>query len=207
MLSHFSCVLLFAILWIIAHEAPLSMGILQARKLKWVAIPSRPNHLPKAPPPHTIILGIRFQHMEVGVGSQVVSLCQGPSCLPPMILSHMVIISSVTFDSPLNKITRELSCPCIPLEEVVPATLTCVSVMTWGFVSRKDYRPPTWLPILSCLPQSIAPPTSGPFLAPWAGQLKDFTYGSLLGHTYINPEYSLEGLMLKLKLQSFGHLT
>ena len=23
----------------------------------------------------------------------------------------------------------------------------------------------------------------------------------------INPEYSLEGLMLKLKLQSFGHLT
>ena len=172
MLSHFSCVLLFAILWIIAHEAPLSMGILQARKLKWVAIPSRPNHLPKAPPPHTIILGIRFQHMEVGVGSQVVSLCQGPSCLPPMILSHMVIISSVTFDSPLNKITRELSCPCIPLEEVVPATLTCVSVMTWGFVSRKDYRPPTWLPILSCLPQSIAPPTSGPFLAPWAGQLK-----------------------------------
>ena len=42
----------------------------------------------------------------------------------------------------------------------------------WGFVSRKDYRPPTWLPVLSCLPQSIAPPTSGPFLAPWAGQLK-----------------------------------
>mgnify|MGYP006996413555 CR=1 FL=1 len=103
--------------------------------------------------------------MEVGVGSKVVSLCQGPSCLPPMILSHMVIISSVTFDSPLNKITRELSCPCIPREEVVPATLTCVSVMTWRFVSRKDYRPPTWLPILSCLPQSIAPPTSGPFLA------------------------------------------
>ena len=48
---------------------------------------------------------------------------------PPMILSHMVIISTVTFDSPLNKI-RELSCPCIPCEEVVLATLTCVRVMT-----------------------------------------------------------------------------
>ena len=116
-------------LWIIPHEAPLSMGILQARKLEWVAIPSIPNHLPKAPPPHTITLGIRFQHMEVRVGAQVVSLCQGPSCLPPVVLSCMVAISTVTFDSPLNKITRVLSYPCIPCEEVVLATLTCVSVM------------------------------------------------------------------------------
>ena len=27
-------------LWIVAHQAPLSMGILQARTLEWVAIPS-----------------------------------------------------------------------------------------------------------------------------------------------------------------------
>ena len=36
----FSCVRLFATSWIRAHQAPLSMGILQAKILEWVAIPS-----------------------------------------------------------------------------------------------------------------------------------------------------------------------
>ena len=36
----FSCVRLFATSWIRAHQAPLSMGILQAKILQWVAIPS-----------------------------------------------------------------------------------------------------------------------------------------------------------------------
>ena len=39
-LSHLGYVRLFAILWTIAHQAPLSMGILQARILDWVAMPS-----------------------------------------------------------------------------------------------------------------------------------------------------------------------
>ena len=38
MLSHFSHVWLFATLWTVSHQAPLSMGILQARILQWVAI-------------------------------------------------------------------------------------------------------------------------------------------------------------------------
>ena len=38
MLSHFSRVQLFVTLWTVAHQAPLSMGILQARILEWVAI-------------------------------------------------------------------------------------------------------------------------------------------------------------------------
>ena len=38
MLNHFSHVQLFATLWTIAHQAPLSMGILQASILEWVAI-------------------------------------------------------------------------------------------------------------------------------------------------------------------------
>ena len=37
LLSH---VWLFATLWAVAHHAPLSMGILQARILKWVSMPS-----------------------------------------------------------------------------------------------------------------------------------------------------------------------
>ena len=35
-----SRVLLFATLWTVAFQAPLSMGILQAKILKWVAMPS-----------------------------------------------------------------------------------------------------------------------------------------------------------------------
>ena len=33
-------VCLFATLWTVAHQAPLSVGILQARILEWVALPS-----------------------------------------------------------------------------------------------------------------------------------------------------------------------
>ena len=39
-LSHFSHVWLFATLWTVAHQAPLSMRIFQARILEWVAMPS-----------------------------------------------------------------------------------------------------------------------------------------------------------------------
>ena len=38
--SLFSHVRLFGIPWTVAHQAPLSMGILQARILEWVAYPS-----------------------------------------------------------------------------------------------------------------------------------------------------------------------
>ena len=46
--SHFSHVWLFANPWTIAHQAPLSKGILQAGILEWVAMPSsfrRSSHL------------------------------------------------------------------------------------------------------------------------------------------------------------------
>ena len=35
-----SCVRLFVTPWTVAHQAPLSLGILQARILEWVAMPS-----------------------------------------------------------------------------------------------------------------------------------------------------------------------
>ena len=41
-----SCVWLFVTPWIVAHQAPLSMRILQARILEWVAIASPPGDLP-----------------------------------------------------------------------------------------------------------------------------------------------------------------
>jgi len=39
-LSHLSHVQLFATLWTIAHQAPSAYGILQARVLEWVVVPS-----------------------------------------------------------------------------------------------------------------------------------------------------------------------
>ena len=40
MLSHFSCVRLFATSWTVVCQAPLSMGTLQARILECIAVPS-----------------------------------------------------------------------------------------------------------------------------------------------------------------------
>ena len=40
LLNHFSPTQLFVTLWTIAFQAPLSMEILQARILEWVAMPS-----------------------------------------------------------------------------------------------------------------------------------------------------------------------
>ena len=40
MLSRFSHVQLFVTPWTVACQAPLSMGILQARILEWIAMPS-----------------------------------------------------------------------------------------------------------------------------------------------------------------------
>ena len=40
LLSHFSCVGLFVTLWSVACQASLYMGILQAKVLEWVAMPS-----------------------------------------------------------------------------------------------------------------------------------------------------------------------
>ena len=45
-LSCFGHVRLFETLWIVACQAPLSMGILQARILEWVAMPSSRGYLP-----------------------------------------------------------------------------------------------------------------------------------------------------------------
>ena len=39
-LSHFRLVQLFATLWAVAHQAPLSMGFSRVRILEWVAVPS-----------------------------------------------------------------------------------------------------------------------------------------------------------------------
>ena len=40
LVSHFLPVLLFVTPWTVADQAPLSMGLIQARILEWIAMPS-----------------------------------------------------------------------------------------------------------------------------------------------------------------------
>ena len=62
MLSHFSHVRLFVILWTIACQAPLSMGLLQARILEWVTIPSSRGSSWPRQYPHLLF----FLHWQAG---------------------------------------------------------------------------------------------------------------------------------------------
>ena len=71
MLSPFSCVRFFATLWTVAHQAPLSMGILHTKILEWVAIPSSrdlPNPVIK---PMSLTLAGRFFTTRVTWEAQV----------------------------------------------------------------------------------------------------------------------------------------
>ena len=62
-LSHFSHVQLFATLQTAACQAPLSMGILQARIVEWVAIPfSRGSFQPR----DQICVSYIYLHWQVG---------------------------------------------------------------------------------------------------------------------------------------------
>ena len=47
LLSHFSRVQLLVTPWTVARQAPLSMGVLQARILEWVAVSSRGSSQPR----------------------------------------------------------------------------------------------------------------------------------------------------------------
>ena len=107
MLSHFSRVRLCVTLWTAAHQAPLSMGILQARILEWVAMlssrePSRPRDqtrvsqcllywqlgsLPQAPPQRPIDSGQFSKSLpdsklaEENITFGIVSHIRIPMCL------------------------------------------------------------------------------------------------------------------------------
>ena len=76
-----SRVQLFATPWTVAHQAPLSMGILQARILEWVAMPSlqgdRPNPgiEPKSPALRADSLPSESPGKNTGVGCH--ALLQG----------------------------------------------------------------------------------------------------------------------------------
>ena len=74
MLSRFSRIQLFVGPWAVAHQAPLSMGILQARILEFVAMPSStglPN--PGKNPPtmrETWVRSLGWEdHLEEGMGT------------------------------------------------------------------------------------------------------------------------------------------
>ena len=62
MLTHFSCVQLFVTLWTIVCQAPLSMGIFQARTLEWVAMPFSRGSSQSREDPRLLV----YLHWEAG---------------------------------------------------------------------------------------------------------------------------------------------
>ena len=71
-LSRFNCVQLFTIPWTVAHQAPLSMGILQARILEWVAMPcSRGSSQPRGQTWVSCLAGGVFTHWDTWEGSSL----------------------------------------------------------------------------------------------------------------------------------------
>ena len=66
-------------------------------------------------------------------------------------------------------------------------------VQMWEFVHKEGWAPKNWCFRIVLLEKSLE--------SPWTARRSN---QSILKE--INPEYSLEGLMLKLKLQYFGHV-
>ena len=114
--SHFSHVQLFVTLWIIACQAPLSMGILQARILEWVAMPSSRG----TTPPRDQTRVSHFLYWQAGLplpppGKPAVKVCEP-------------LIQAVTYEKPrrvcgwvilvlIGSLTEEL-CFCTPDTQV-----------------------------------------------------------------------------------------
>ena len=87
-LSHFSHIQLFATLWTVTCQAPLSMGILQTRTLEWIAMPfSRGSSQPRDRTQVSCIVG-RFFTIWV---SQEAYLSFPGSLLKPKILSIFLL--------------------------------------------------------------------------------------------------------------------
>ena len=104
-LSHFSHVQLTATLRTVAHQAPLSMGILQARILEWVAMPSsRGSSRPS-------------DQIHVSCGSHIISRFFTAETLgkPSFYVFSSVAQSCPTLYNPMN-----CSTPGLPVHHQLP---------------------------------------------------------------------------------------
>ena len=88
LLSRFSLIRLFAIPWTVTHQAPLSMGILQARILEWVALPFSKD----LPYP-----GIELGFPELHVNSLP---CESPGKSVQKKYTHLMILVILPFTDP-----------------------------------------------------------------------------------------------------------
>ena len=114
-LSCFSCVQLLVTLWTLAHQGPLSMGILQARILEWVAVSSSKGSSQPRDPVQFFCMscidwGILYHqhHLEV----QFLSVSQ--SCLlfeTPWTTAHQTSLSITNSHSLLKLMSIELVMP------------------------------------------------------------------------------------------------
>ena len=80
-----SCILLFATSWTLAYQAPLSVGILQARVLEWVAMPlSRGSTQPRDQTQVSCIAGRFFTIWATREAQQIYNI--GKIIIPILLL-------------------------------------------------------------------------------------------------------------------------
>ena len=122
MLSHFSCVQLCATLWTIVLQAPLSMGILQARILEWVAVPSSRGSFRSRDWTHSSYVSF------VGRQALYTGTCEDPffffSCFPkraqdegsplrPLSKSHKELLVQIEMTQPLSSQNTGVLVKCV----------------------------------------------------------------------------------------------
>ena len=106
-----SRVQLFPIPWTVAHQVPLSLGILQARTLEWVAMSSsRESSRPRDWTCASHVAGGFFTHEVTGEAPSLVRtashslsycrLCWSVSCLPPPLLQVLRKSGTLTYRAP-----------------------------------------------------------------------------------------------------------
>ena len=171
-LSHFSSVWLFAILWTVAHQAPLSSGF--SRQEYW-------SRLPCPPPGDPSDTGIKPMPLCL-LRWQTVSLPLVPPGKPEPGY-RCLSFSPLVFQVPKQTKVRLVKAMAFPV----------VMYGCENWTIKKAERRRTDAFELWCWRRLLR--------VPWVARRSN---QSILKE--INPEYSLEGLMLSLKPQYFGHL-
>ena len=121
--SHFSCVRLFATLWTTVHQAPLFMGILQARILKWVAmLPSRGSSLTQG----SNMCLLHLLHWQVG------SLPLVPPGKPVSPACQLKILRLCSLNNEVNQFQSMNQSPiCLTLWRTLIHTVTFEQSRVW----------------------------------------------------------------------------
>ena len=103
-LSHFNRIRLFVTPWTVAHQAPLSMAILQARVLDWVAVPSSRGSSRARDRTQ-----VSYTYLHWQVGSLPLAHLGSPKTLQGLLLGLLLVHTSLLMYSAQGKLMSPLS--------------------------------------------------------------------------------------------------